>query len=640
MEGKNFCLKRRVESLENEIHSIRQHLPTSVTAQVGIRPDSPIGAIQTNHVLVEDQDSEICVRNPSEEAVSASSLEVVTDLVSVPKDGSLDQSKEDWSILLALYQKVRDCAPQDLLRVVNAIRSSTSPRSAAEYLQESALGQLSDAHVGLTKLATEYQLMNSMRLPTLCEEPIFSVPARPWTTITSSDRLVSHLLSLYFTWDYPCYNWFDQRLFLADMIGCHSRFCSQLLVNAVLAHACLYSYSLRRPWDRFKEMDMCIRFLSEAQRLRIADPQPSLTTVQALMVMNLTYNCLGKDKIGWSCLGAAIRMANELKLYDPLSPAAGAGYDRSDPWNRARAATAWGLFEWQAVAAAVVHEAPRVQNAPFYDIPLSDSEVLDQRRYWHPYPFRVPVYPSGVFSTSRARLELSVIINEVTKFILDAPVAAPSTDVFMSLHARLTEWLTDLRSGLQPSKDAPPRVFMMHLHYHLSVAGLCKPLLTPEIEPEPHPSVISISDSAKLATREIIFLFKQTFGWKSASSFLNHALCYGAFNAIPFAKTDDRWRRSLETCINGLWYISFSFPVCRYLLRAIQHALCAAGFVDTELSPEINRILRYFTRKVWKKSLLGSLQSQYCIIYDTQSSARTVEDLLLSVENLSLDDMQ
>lgn len=92
---------------------------------------------------------------------------------------------------------------------------------------------------------------------------------------------------------------------------------------------------------------MCIRFLSEARQLWISHPQPTLTSIQALVIMNLTYNCLGKDKVGWSCLAAAIYMANELKLYEPLSGVHSAGCVEP-AWNRAHAVTAWGLFEWQA----------------------------------------------------------------------------------------------------------------------------------------------------------------------------------------------------------------------------------------------------------------------------------------------------
>ncbi|KAF7165757.1 hypothetical protein CNMCM5623_009836 [Aspergillus felis] len=625
MKSKNLTLKKKVQSLENETRSSSRHLP-------GL-PRAHAGAYEMGKIRYEP--SETCARHV-QGTVSTDSVEQTgTDSVSVLKDSSSDRSAEDWNSIWAIFERVRNSAPADLFKVVNAIRSSSDPTLAAQYLQQVSLGQLADALVGLSNLAAEYKLISSPRLPALCEEPILFAPAKPWTTVTDSDRLVSHLLSLYFTWDYPCYTWFDQHLFLADMIAGQSRFCSPLLVNAVLANACLYSYSLRRPWDRFKEMDMCIRFLSEARQLWISHPQPTLTSIQALIVMNLTYNCLGKDKIGWSCLAAAIQMANELKLYEPLSGVRSAG-SVEPAWNRAHAVTAWGLFEWQALAASVVDDSPRLDHPPFYEIPYSNAEVLDHSQRWHPYPFSGPLYPSRVFSTVRARFELSAVINDVTEFILDSRHAVSTVESFMLIHERLANWYIELSPALHPSKNAPPHIFIMHLHFHLGVVALCRPILSSGGKPSP--SVLSISNKAKLATREIIFLFKQTFGWKSASNFLNHALTYGAFNAIPFAKDGDpRWRQSLETCISGLWYISFSFPVCRYLFRAIQHTLVAAGFADTDLCPEVTRILRYFTRNVWKKSLLETLESRYPS-FDPQNNLRTVEDLLQSVESLALND--
>lgn len=59
--------------------------------------------------------------------------------------------------------------------------------------------------------------------------------------------------------------------------------------------------------------------------------------------MNLTYNCLGKDKVGWSCLAAAIHMAHELKLYEPFSGVHSAGCVEP-AWSRAHAVTAWGFL--------------------------------------------------------------------------------------------------------------------------------------------------------------------------------------------------------------------------------------------------------------------------------------------------------
>lgn len=90
---------------------------------------------------------------------------------------------------------------------------------------------------------------------------------------------------------------------------------------------------------------MAVRFLVEAHQLKITGGESQrLTTVQALLIMNLTYSCFGKDKIGSQCLESAVQVAVDMGLYHQ-SPTSTSG---DQDLNQARAVTAWGLFEWQA----------------------------------------------------------------------------------------------------------------------------------------------------------------------------------------------------------------------------------------------------------------------------------------------------
>lgn len=77
----------------------------------------------------------------------------------------------------------------------------------------------------------------------LCDEAPCTVPADPWTKVTADEDLVSHLVSLYFAWDWPVSPFLDKEVFLRHMrraeIG--SEFCSPFLVNAVLSNACVSS---------------------------------------------------------------------------------------------------------------------------------------------------------------------------------------------------------------------------------------------------------------------------------------------------------------------------------------------------------------------------------------------------------------
>ena len=80
-----------------------------------------------------------------------------------------------------------------------------------------------------------------MSIQSMSDEPLFDVPAKPWTAVTDDDHFVSHLVSLYFTWEHAACHLIDRETFLEDMKNgqLESQCCSPLLVNALLATACV-----------------------------------------------------------------------------------------------------------------------------------------------------------------------------------------------------------------------------------------------------------------------------------------------------------------------------------------------------------------------------------------------------------------
>lgn len=71
-------------------------------------------------------------------------------------------------------------------------------------------------------------------------EPILDhVYARQWTNIISEDGLFRRLIAVYLFHQHATFFWFNKELFLEDMAARRTQFCSSLLVNAVLAAACV-----------------------------------------------------------------------------------------------------------------------------------------------------------------------------------------------------------------------------------------------------------------------------------------------------------------------------------------------------------------------------------------------------------------
>lgn len=74
-------------------------------------------------------------------------------------------------------------------------------------------------------------------------EPILDrVYAKQWTNVISDDGLFRRLITIYLSHQHATFFWFNKELFLEDLAARRTQFCSSLLVNAVLAAACVSAH--------------------------------------------------------------------------------------------------------------------------------------------------------------------------------------------------------------------------------------------------------------------------------------------------------------------------------------------------------------------------------------------------------------
>lgn len=71
-------------------------------------------------------------------------------------------------------------------------------------------------------------------------EPLLdTVQPSNWTTVSKDDQLMRTLLRAYFKHEYHSFAVFNKEYFLEDMASGATECCSSLLVNALLAYACV-----------------------------------------------------------------------------------------------------------------------------------------------------------------------------------------------------------------------------------------------------------------------------------------------------------------------------------------------------------------------------------------------------------------
>jgi hypothetical protein len=79
----------------------------------------------------------------------------------------------------------------------------------------------------------------------LVDPVLDSVRPSHWTTVSTDDRFMRGLLSSYFLREHMWFTYINKDLFLASMAARSTSLCSPLLVNAVLAFACVSTPPVR-----------------------------------------------------------------------------------------------------------------------------------------------------------------------------------------------------------------------------------------------------------------------------------------------------------------------------------------------------------------------------------------------------------
>lgn len=204
------------------------------------------------------------------------------------------------------------------------------------------------------------------------------VPPAIWTNVTTDTSLVQHLLALYFCWEYPTFASLSKEHFLKDFLDGRYRYCSPILVNALLALGCRFSTqpnTRANPDDPYTSGD---HFFKESLRLMSRETNHhNLTTIQALGIMSIREASCGRDSESWYYAGQSVRLATEMGLHN-LD-----GHGDEDELA-VQAATFWGAFALDHAWSLATGSLP--QCSCFPHLPPKPAIIDDiEASLWVPY---------------------------------------------------------------------------------------------------------------------------------------------------------------------------------------------------------------------------------------------------------------
>jgi Fungal specific transcription factor domain len=162
-------------------------------------------------------------------------------------------------------------------------------------------------------------LHTSLRANVIEQEPQEQILQDPWTVVTSSSEIIENLLSMYFCWEFPNFVCISKKHLFEDFRIGRRRYCSPLLVNAMLALGARFTDQPEIRVSPNNNDTVGCRFYAEAERLWAAEQdRASLTTIQALNLMSYWEQSCGKEDKAWFYSTLSICMAIEMGLHLPV----------------------------------------------------------------------------------------------------------------------------------------------------------------------------------------------------------------------------------------------------------------------------------------------------------------------------------
>lgn len=225
----------------------------------------------------------------------------------------------------------------------SSIRSTSSPPESTSNTNThgQSIGQSGSAPLSPVSLFLD----NRHHLRDQGQEGRSRFPSSGWTSVTNDDALVDHLLAMYFSWEYPTFASLSKEHFVHDFDAGTQRFCSPLLVNALLA---LGARSSDAPEARKNPIDPRSageHFFEEAKRLLGSEEVPTLPTIQALGLMSLRQASCGKDASSVFYARQSLRMALDIDLHcERPASRINSRTVFSQVEREVRVATLWGCF--------------------------------------------------------------------------------------------------------------------------------------------------------------------------------------------------------------------------------------------------------------------------------------------------------
>ncbi|RGP76742.1 hypothetical protein FLONG3_5182 [Fusarium longipes] len=413
-----------------------------------------------------------------------------------------------------------------------------------------------------------------------------------WTNVSKDNALMRDLLRVMFRCEYQFTAAFHKDLFLQDLVAGRTDFCSSLLVNIVLAYACVCYPQMSNRVEYWNPDNLVYRFVAEAKRLWELDAKvPRITTIQAGILFTVFHNFCGVDEVGKAYRLHAISLAQQLSIFDT------AVASRSDRIQKGREYTAWALYNWETLSAFLFMFSPLIKEPPIWTPPDPSIDPSWYGETWVSYPLNQGLTSLDMGQVLRARCQFRIVMNE---FCSAAYSGESRIDLDLAHHfrRRLESWYRGLPESLTPRRIVLPGQLQVHLYYHHLLLTIFEPLLdvatTEELSPH------RVVANAKKNLHTLVRLYFLRHGFEAMDLFIAIPIMMIGYETINVINDDtptdkiESLRATLILAAQGLYHQRRNYYLAQVLFRVIRGKMRPQeiGLLETSMAIKLGDVDR------------------------------------------------
>lgn len=322
------------------------------------------------------------------------------------------------------------------------------------------------------------------------------LPVSRWVPGFDDDYHLTHLLTLFWTWDNTFSNVIDRVLFLEDMRlvdpldpapNMEHTFCTSFLVMCLLTVSCLYSTHPKIYAVPGDHSSRGWKFACAAKRmLEDERSRPSITVLQGITLLWLYEGSVGDarqaERYMWEMVGLYFKLGLDRRAMPDVCPAWDSRMGRE---LQAISLIIWGLYSFNAKIAVNFEYRfyiPRPRVEKMFEHPLSYLTLPESpTANWCAYPVDCRFQPSHYREVFAAQCALAELAEDLMNLIGSSREKVPEIDkdarlAMEGVYNGLIRWRAGLPDHLQPNNSTLPSVLSLHATYELVMIRLLSPL--------------------------------------------------------------------------------------------------------------------------------------------------------------------